>query len=56
MNAVAFRYEPYKKGFNQYFNQTPIEFIRDQRLELIHLQLQLGSSDETVTDIVEKWH
>lgn len=41
-----------QKGFNQYFNQTPIEFIRDQRLELIHLQLQLGSSDETVTDIM----
>lgn len=41
-----------QKGFNQYFNQTPIEFIRDKRLELIHTQLQQGPRGETVTEIM----
>jgi len=41
-----------QKGFNQYFNQTPVEFIRDQRLARIHEQLKLGATDATVTEIM----
>lgn len=41
-----------QKGFNHYLNQTPVEYIRDQRLERIHQQLQSACSEITVTDIL----
>ena len=41
-----------QKGFSQYLQQTPVEYIRDQRLERVHLALQQAQTNETVTDIV----
>ena len=41
-----------QKGFNHYFNQTPIEYIRNQRLDMIHQQLQTSHSYEKITDIM----
>ncbi|MCU4368967.1 helix-turn-helix domain-containing protein [Acinetobacter courvalinii] len=41
-----------QKGFSQYLQQTPVEYIREQRLERIHLALQQAQTDETVTDIL----
>ena len=40
------------KGFNQYFHQTPIDYIRDLRIKLIHHELQHSQAHETVTDIL----
>ncbi|ENX55355.1 MULTISPECIES: AraC family transcriptional regulator [Acinetobacter] len=41
-----------QKGFSQYLQQTPVEYIREQRLERVHLALQQALSHETVTDIL----
>jgi len=41
-----------QKGFNQYFHQTPIDYIRDLRIKLIHHELQHSQAHETVTDIL----
>lgn len=41
-----------QKGFSQYLQQTPVEYIREQRLERVHLALQHAQTDETVTDIL----
>jgi AraC-like DNA-binding protein len=41
-----------QKGFSQYLQQTPVEYIRDQRLERVHQALQHAQTNETVTDIV----
>ncbi|OTG85326.1 AraC family transcriptional regulator [Acinetobacter sp. ANC 4558] len=41
-----------QKGFNQYFQQTPIEYIRDLRVERIHQDLLKSHGNETVTDIL----
>ena len=41
-----------QKGFNQYFQQTPLEYIRDLRVELVHQTLLNSHENETVTDIV----
>ena len=41
-----------QKGFSQYLQQTPVEYIREQRLERVHFALQHAPSHETVTDIL----
>ncbi|MCU4338074.1 AraC family transcriptional regulator [Acinetobacter dispersus] len=41
-----------QKGFSQYLQQSPVEYIREQRLERVHLALQQAPSHETVTDIL----
>lgn len=41
-----------QKGFNQYFQQTPIEYIRDLRVELVHQALLNSHEYETVSDIL----
>ncbi|MDM1759165.1 MULTISPECIES: AraC family transcriptional regulator [unclassified Acinetobacter] len=41
-----------QKGFSQYLQQTPIEYIRDQRLAVVHHALQEAASSLTVTDIL----
>ena len=41
-----------QKGFSQFVQQTPIEYIRNQRMERIHLALQNAQSNQTVTDIL----
>lgn len=41
-----------QKGFNQYFQQTPIEYIRDVRVELVHQALLNGREQHTVADIL----
>lgn len=41
-----------QKGFNQYCQQTPIEYIRDQRMQWVHQALLNSHSSDTVTDIL----
>lgn len=41
-----------QKGFSQYLQLTPVEYIREQRLERVHLMLQQAQANETVTDIL----
>ncbi|MEB6478144.1 AraC family transcriptional regulator [Acinetobacter vivianii] len=41
-----------QKGFSQYLQQTPVEYIREQRLERIHSALQQAVDHQTVTDIL----
>lgn len=41
-----------QKGFNQYFQQTPIEYIRQLRVELVHQALLNSQKNQTVTDIL----
>lgn len=41
-----------QKGFNQYCEQTPIEYIRDQRMQWVHQALVNSHSSDTVTDIL----
>ncbi|MFW1839635.1 AraC family transcriptional regulator [Acinetobacter gyllenbergii] len=41
-----------QKGFSQYLQQSPVEYIREQRLERVHWALQHAQADETVTDIL----
>lgn len=41
-----------QKGFNQYFQQTPIEYIRELRLELVHQALLNDLKTENVTEIL----
>lgn len=41
-----------QKGFSQYLQQTPVEYIREQRLERIHSALQQAVEHQTVTDIL----
>ena len=41
-----------QKGFSQYLQQTPVEYIREQRLERVHSALQQAVDHQTVTDIL----
>ncbi|MCH7389103.1 AraC-like ligand-binding domain-containing protein [Acinetobacter dispersus] len=41
-----------QKGFSQYLQQTPVEYIREQRLERVHSALQQAVEHQTVTDIL----
>lgn len=41
-----------QKSFNQYCQQTPIEYIRDQRMQWVHQALLNSQSKDTVTDIL----
>jgi AraC-like DNA-binding protein len=41
-----------QKGFSQYVQFTPIEYIREQRLIRIHRSLQQAQRNETVTEIL----
>ncbi len=41
-----------QKGFSQYLQQTPVEYIRDQRIERVHSALQNDQGSETVTEIL----
>ncbi|MCY0562420.1 AraC family transcriptional regulator, partial [Klebsiella pneumoniae] len=37
-----------QKGFSQYLQKTPVEYISDQRLERVHQALQQAQTNETV--------
>ena len=41
-----------QKGFNQYFQQTPMEYIRDVRMALVHQALLKSKKNSSVTDIL----
>ena len=41
-----------QKSFNQYCQQTPLEYIRDQRLQGVHHALLNSQFSDTVTDIL----
>ncbi|MBJ9984803.1 AraC family transcriptional regulator [Acinetobacter sp. S40] len=41
-----------QKGFSQYLQQTPVKYIREQRLERVHSALQQAADHHTVTDIL----
>ena len=43
-----------QKGFNLYFNQAPLAYIRDLRLNRIHQELLHAELHDTVTDILLK--
>lgn len=40
-----------QKGFNQYFRQTPTEYIREQRLKAVHQALLRNYDNQSVTKI-----
>lgn len=44
-----------QKGFGQYLQQTPVEYIREQRLKHVHQALQGTQINETVTDILLRY-
>ncbi len=44
-----------QKGFGQYLQQTPVEYIREQRLKHVHQALQTTQINETVTDILLRY-
>ena len=44
-----------QKGFSQYLQQTPVEYIRDQRIERVHAALQSCHGNETVTEILLRY-
>lgn len=41
-----------QKGFGHYLQLTPVEYMREQRLERVHFSLQHAQAKETVTDIL----
>lgn len=41
-----------QKGFSQYLQQTPVEYIRDRRVERVHVALQNCQGNQTVTEIL----
>ena len=41
-----------QKGFNQYFNQAPLSYIRDQKLNRVHHELLNAQGQMTVTDVL----
>lgn len=41
-----------QKSFNQHYQQTPIEYIRDQRMHAVHQALLNSQTSDTVTDIL----
>lgn len=41
-----------QNGFNQFLQQTPVEYMRDRRLAVIHETLQRGAPGDTVTDVL----
>ena len=43
-----------QKGFSAYVGQTPVEYIRDLRIQQVHHELLNAESNETVTDILLK--